>query len=93
MLMGCSESFAKENLSFLLYYLYHPVLSKYSKFIYKGGGICADSVTQKTNYLVLGNNDYCKTIKDGKSSKQKKAERFKLSGLDIEIISENIFLT
>lgn len=55
------------------------------------GGICADSVTQRTNYLVLGNNDYCKTIKDGKSSKQKKAERFKLSGLDIEIISENIF--
>ena len=36
------------------------------------GGICADSVTQRTNYLVLGNNDYCKTIKDGKSSKQKK---------------------
>jgi len=38
------------------------------------GGICGDTVTKATNYLVLGNIDYCKTIKGGKSSKQKKAE-------------------
>lgn len=55
------------------------------------GGINADSVTKKTNYLILGNNDYCKSIKDGKSSKQKKAEKLKLAGQDIEIISENVF--
>lgn len=55
------------------------------------GGINGDSVTKKTNYLVLGNNDYCKSIKDGKSSKQKKAEKLKLNGLDIEIIPENVF--
>ena len=55
------------------------------------GGQCGDSVTKKTNYLVLGNNDYCNTIKDGKSTKQKKAESLKLSGNDIEIISENVF--
>lgn len=55
------------------------------------GGINGDSVTKKTNYLILGNNDYCKSIKDGKSSKQKKAEKLKLEGLDIEIISENVF--
>ena len=30
--------------------------------------------------LVLGNNDYCKAIKDGKSAKQKKAEKMKLKG-------------
>src|SRR5699024_4501797 len=35
------------------------------------GGIPGDRVTKKTSYLILGNNDYCKTIKDGKSSKQK----------------------
>lgn len=51
----------------------------------------ADSVTKKTNYLILGNNDYCKSIKDGKSSKQKKAEKLKLDGYDIEIIPENVF--
>ncbi len=55
------------------------------------GGICGDTVTSKTNYLILGNNDYCKTIKDGKSNKQKKAEKLKIEGKDIEIISENVF--
>lgn len=55
------------------------------------GGLVGNSVTKKTNYLVLGNNDYCPSIKDGKSSKQKKAESLKLSGNDIEIISENVF--
>lgn len=55
------------------------------------GGICGDTVTKKTNYLILGNNDYCKTIKDGKSTKQKKAEGLILAGTDLEILSENIF--
>ncbi len=55
------------------------------------GGVCGDGVTKKTNFLILGNNDYCATIKDGKSSKQKKAEKLKLEGQDIEIISENTF--
>lgn len=55
------------------------------------GGLVADSVTKKTNFLILGNNDYCTSIKDGKSSKQKKAEKLKLQGHDIEIIPENVF--
>lgn len=55
------------------------------------GGINADSVTKKTNFLILGNNDYCASIKDGKSLKQKKAENLKLSGQDIEIMSEQVF--
>lgn len=55
------------------------------------GGFIEDSVTSKTNFLILGNNDYCKTIKDGKSAKHKKAELYKLKGQDIEIIPENVF--
>ena len=55
------------------------------------GGICGDNVTAKTNYLILGNNDYCSTIKDGKSNKQKKAEQLILSGADVSIISEDVF--
>lgn len=55
------------------------------------GGFVGGSVTKKTNYLVLGNNDYCSTIKDGKSSKQKKAEKMQLAGLDIMTISESVF--
>lgn len=55
------------------------------------GGIPKDSVTKKTNFLILGNNDYCKTIKGDKSSKQVKAEKLKLEGNDIEILSEDVF--
>lgn len=55
------------------------------------GGICGDSVTKKTNFLILGNNDYCVSIKDGKSSKQKKAEALILKGQDLMILSESVF--
>lgn len=55
------------------------------------GGIPANGVTKKTNYLILGNNDYCKSIKDGKSTKQKKAEEYIVKGQDLTIIPEEIF--
>lgn len=55
------------------------------------GGILCDGVVASTNYLVLGNNDYCKAIQGGKSNKQKKAEKMQLSGSDIAVISEDIF--
>ena len=55
------------------------------------GGLCGDGVNKNTNFLVLGNYDYCSTIKDGKSIKHKKAEQLKLAGYDIDIISENVF--
>lgn len=55
------------------------------------GGIPGDGVTKKTNYLILGNNDYCKTIKNGKSSKQKKAEKRILEGDDLQIVPEVVF--
>jgi len=55
------------------------------------GATCGDNVTKQTNYLILGNNDYCKSIKDGKSNKQKKAEQYKLQGYDIDILPEDVF--
>ena len=55
------------------------------------GGIPGDGVTKKTNFLILGNNDYCKTIVDGKSSKQKKAEKLILEGQDLQILPEEVF--
>ncbi|MBR4824600.1 MAG: exonuclease [Spirochaetaceae bacterium] len=84
----------------------HPLFGKYCVFtgtlekmvrkdamqiVVDCGGFVESSVTSKTNYLILGNNDYCSTIKDGKSSKQKKAEALKLNGNDIEIIPETVF--
>lgn len=55
------------------------------------GGFPENGVTKKTNFLILGSNDYCKSIKDGKSNKQKKAEKLKMAGQDIEIITEDEF--
>lgn len=55
------------------------------------GGICADNVTKSTNYLILGNTDYCAALKGRKSNKHKRAEELKAKGYDITIISENTF--
>jgi len=55
------------------------------------GGLIGNNVTKKTNYLILGNNDYCASIKDGKSSKQKKAENLIINGQDLMIIPESVF--
>lgn len=55
------------------------------------GGINQDGVTKTTRYLILGNNDYCASIKDGKSNKQKKAEKWALKGTGIEILPETAF--
>ena len=55
------------------------------------GGKAAGSVTKNTNILILGNNDYCKTIKDGKSRKHKAAEELILNGADLQIMPEDVF--
>ena len=55
------------------------------------GAICDNSVTKKTNVLVLGNFDYNATVKD-KSSKLKKAEKLILKGQDLLIMNESLFL-
>ena len=61
------------------------------QIIVDSGGHCEDNVTKKTNYLILGNNDYNPILRGKKSSKLIKAETLKLEGKDIEIISENVF--
>ncbi len=55
------------------------------------GGIPADNITKKTNYLVVGNAEFAASVKDGRTSKMKKAEALALKGNDISIISENTF--
>lgn len=55
------------------------------------GGHCEDRVTSKTDFLILGNNDYNYILKGNKSSKLVKAEELKKQGQDIEILSENVF--
>ncbi|EJD4619664.1 BRCT domain-containing protein [Campylobacter jejuni] len=55
------------------------------------GGINQDSVTKKTNILILGDNDYRAMIKGGISNKLKRARELILKGQDLKIISENVF--
>ncbi len=55
------------------------------------GGENEDTITKNTNFLIIGNFDFIKSIKEGKSRKMQKAEKYKEKGQDIEIISENTF--
>ncbi len=54
------------------------------------GGIPVDGVNKKTDFLVVGLQDYAK-VRDGKSNKQLKAEELILKGHNIQILSENVF--
>lgn len=56
------------------------------------GGVNEDNVTKKTNYLILGNNDYNRTKQKGKSTKYLKAEQYKLDKCEIEMIPEQYFM-
>lgn len=91
-----NTEFDKDNNIYNRTFVFTGVLEKMirkeaAQLVVDLGGKCGNSVTKATNYLVLGNNDYCSSIKDGKSSKQKKAEKLKLENHDIEIITENVF--
>lgn len=55
------------------------------------GGELDNSVTKSTNFLVLGEQDYSKIKKLGKSNKHIKAEKLKAQGQEIEIIPETVF--
>ena len=57
------------------------------------GGIPVDSVTKKTDILVVGQQDYRVVGQDGMSGKQKKAMKLKDEGIEIEIMSEAEFLS
>lgn len=56
------------------------------------GGHCADTVRADVDFLVIGGDGYPMQLKDGKSNKWKKAQKMKLEGAPIEVISEDVFL-
>lgn len=55
------------------------------------GGIPQDSITKKTNFLVIGSDEFSSSVKNGKTRKIQKAESYKVKGEDISIISEAAF--
>lgn len=61
------------------------------KLAAKNGAIPNASVTTKTNYLVVGNDDYHKFKQGNKSNKMLKAEQLIAKGQDLELITEDDF--
>lgn len=61
------------------------------RLVVNSGGFCSNTVNKNTNFLILGNLDYCSNLKDNESSKLKKAKELILAGNDLQIISENVF--
>ena len=55
------------------------------------GGSRGKGVTKSTNYLIVGDKDYMASRTNGKTDKLEKAEKYKMEGIDIEIVSEDIF--
>lgn len=55
------------------------------------GGIPSDKLNKETNYLVVGNGEFVASVKNGKTSKMKKAEAMAVKGMDIHVVSENTF--
>ena len=57
------------------------------------GGHCPTTVTKDTNFLVVGDQDFRKFTDGISSSKMKKAQDLRAAGTDIELISEDDFLS
>lgn len=88
--------FDKEHLLFNKFCTFTGKLEKMTRkeaaqIVVNLGGYCLNNVTKKTNFIILGNFDYCFNIKGDKSSKLKKAEAFILEGLDLQVLSEDVF--
>lgn len=62
------------------------------KVLNAGGYYNDKNVTNATNYLVMSNEGYSKVQKGEESRKYKTAMEKKLKGMDIEVISEDVFL-
>jgi DNA polymerase-3 subunit epsilon len=56
------------------------------------GGICHDSVTRDTDYLVIGQAGFIGYQAGHKSTKINKAEAMRKEGMPIEILSEADFV-
>lgn len=57
------------------------------------GGNCSNGVTMSTNFLIMGDQDFARFTDGKKSSKLKKAEELINGGQDLEIISEQEFIS
>ncbi|OIJ17070.1 hypothetical protein BKP37_00580 [Anaerobacillus alkalilacustris] len=57
------------------------------------GGDCTNGINKKTNYLIMGDQDFARFTDGKKSTKLKKAEDLIKDGQELEIISEQDFIS
>ena len=55
------------------------------------GGYPDDKITKKTNFLVIGNDEFSKSRRDGETNKMKKAAAYREKGQDIVTLPESTF--
>lgn len=55
------------------------------------GGIPQDTITKKTNFLVIGSEEFASSVKNGKTQKMQKAEEYMAKGQEIAVLSEAAF--
>jgi DNA polymerase-3 subunit epsilon len=67
------------------------VRSEAAQRVVNCGGLVNDNVTKRTNYLVMGETDYSRTVDGHESRKTLKAQDLLLQGQDIYIIPESVF--
>lgn len=65
---------------------------KAQEIVTRGGGRCQNSVSSKTNYLVMGIQDLRLLRGQTESTKTRKANELRNKGCDIQIIGEDDFL-
>lgn len=85
------EEFDEDNIFYGKHVCFTGTLQRYVRDVARQivaniGGIPDKNVTKKTNFLVVGDTDYRE-----KTNKMKDAEKNKLEGQDIEIITESDF--
>lgn len=91
------DNIDEDNTIFKMFVCFTGTLSKMVRkdalqLVANLGGYPMNSVTKKTNFLVLGDVDYKESKNNVKSSKYKKAESLILEGSDLLIIDETTFL-
>ncbi len=67
--------------------LHHIARAAAQELINEMGGVCTSSVSRKTNILIVGEQDLS-LVKNGKSTKQVKAEELIVAGYPIKILDE-----
>lgn len=92
-----NTEFDEDNFFFGKQCVFTGKLEKYTRkealqLIVDLGGIAANSVTSKTNVLIVGDMDYSSSVNGRITSKHKKAMELRQSGQDIIVISETDFL-